>query len=52
MPNIPSIGEQYSNAASFVRSTGVEVEGDQQAFGKRLTEVWFFASSNVMIANF
>jgi len=38
MPNIPSIGEQYSNAASFVRSTGVEVEGDQQAFGKRLTE--------------
>jgi hypothetical protein len=40
MPDIPSIGEQYANAASYARSVGVEVEGDQETFGQRLTEVW------------
>jgi len=47
MPDIPSIGEQYSNAANYARSQGVQVEGDQEAFGQRLTEVrWLCASAS------
>jgi hypothetical protein len=42
MPDIPSVGEQYSNAASYARSKGLQVEGDQETFGKRLTEVCRF----------
>ena len=42
MPDIPSVGEQYSNAASYARSKGLQVEGDQETFGKRLTEVCSF----------
>lgn len=37
MPSIPSVSEQYSNAAAYVRDKGVEVEGDE-GFGQRLTE--------------
>ena len=39
MPSIPSIGEQYANAASYAREKGVVVDGDQETFGQRLTEV-------------
>ena len=39
MPSIPSIGEQYANAASYAREKGVIVDGDQETFGQRLTEV-------------
>lgn len=39
MPSIPSIGEQYANAASYAREKGVAVDGDQETFGQRLTEV-------------
>jgi hypothetical protein len=39
MPSIPSIGEQYANAASYAREKGVKVDGDQETFGQRLTEV-------------
>ncbi len=42
MPDIPSVGEQYSNAASYARSKGLQVDGDQETFGKRLTEVCSF----------
>ena len=38
MPDIPSIGEQYANAASYARSTGADVTADGETFGKRLTE--------------
>ena len=39
MPSIPTIGEQYANAASYAREKGVAVDGDQETFGQRLTEV-------------
>eukprot|EP00802_Teleaulax_amphioxeia_P015142 Tamp_15225.p1 GENE.Tamp_15225~~Tamp_15225.p1 ORF type:complete len:307 (+),score=58.71 Tamp_15225:43-921(+) len=38
MPSIPTIGEQYANAASYAREKGVAVDGDQETFGQRLTE--------------
>jgi len=37
MPDIPSLSEQYSAAASFARQSGIEVKGDE-GFGKRITE--------------
>jgi len=37
MPNIPSVSEQYSNAAAYVREKGVNVGGDE-GFGQRVTE--------------
>ena len=37
MPDIPSLSEQYSAAASFARQSGIPVKGDE-GFGKRITE--------------
>ena len=49
MPDIPSIGEQYSNAASYARSKGIDVEGDQETFGKRLTEVFILTDGTSVL---